>query len=396
MYICILQTLRKSKLHTLLESEEVNHFLYSIKSEQTKANYIYNLGRFVEFIKIKASDFLKLDRRSIEDHIIKYVISMRDSNLSYSTILARVSPIMSLLDLNNVIVNKKKIARFYGDQRKTVKDLAYSHEDITKMLRVGNFKTRVIVLIYASTGIRRSAIIDLKLKHLEKIPEHNMYKVTVYEGTNEEYITFLTPEASKAVDDYLEKRKLAGENISSESYLIRNNFDRTDIKSVLKVKPINVNTLIDLLRALLLDAGLRGFQTSRHKRHEKAIMHAFRKFVMNQFVKSKINAELREMMLGHKIGLASVYYRPTDDEILKEYIKAIPNLTIDDSERIQKQLEKVESEKSRIELMESNHRLEIQNLQKQIETMKPTWEIMKKHETALQNLNEFMQKLQLK
>ena len=35
------------------------------------------------------------------------------------------------------------------------------------------------------------------------------------------------------------------------------------------------------------------------------------------------------MLPGHKIGLASCYYRPTEEEMYEEYEKAIDNLTID-------------------------------------------------------------------
>ena len=44
--------------------------------------------------------------------------------------------------------------------------------------------------------------------------------------------------------------------------------------------------------------------------------HGFRKFWMTQAVKSKMPAEQREMLLGHKIGLASAYYRPSEDDTI--------------------------------------------------------------------------------
>ena len=55
------------------------------------------------------------------------------------------------------------------------------------------------------------------------------------------------------------------------------------------------------------------------------IAHGFRKFFTTQLVHSKVNAEIREMLLGHKIGLASCYYRPTVEEMYGEYEKAIDN-----------------------------------------------------------------------
>jgi len=40
------------------------------------------------------------------------------------------------------------------------------------------------------------------------------------------------------------------------------------------------------------------------------------------------------MFLGHKIGLTFVYYKPTEDEMLAEYMKAVNNLTINEENRL--------------------------------------------------------------
>jgi hypothetical protein len=67
--------------------------------------------------------------------------------------------------------------------------------------------------------------------------------------------------------------------------------------------------------------------------------HGFRKFFTIQTVNSKTNPEIREMLLGHKIGLASCYYRPTEQEMYEEYEKAINNLIIDPAKRLQRKIE---------------------------------------------------------
>lgn len=74
-------------------------------------------------------------------------------------------------------------------------------------------------------------------------------------------------------------------------------------------------------------------------------LHGFRKFFTNQLINSKISPEIREMLLGHKIGITSAYYRPTEDEMLSEYSKAIDLLTIDPANRLRKKVEKLEIEK---------------------------------------------------
>jgi hypothetical protein len=52
------------------------------------------------------------------------------------------------------------------------------------------------------------------------------------------------------------------------------------------------------------------------------------------------------MLLGHKIGLASAYYRPTEEEMHEKYNKVIDNLTIDPPNRLQRKIETLTIEKS--------------------------------------------------
>lgn len=82
-----------------------------------------------------------------------------------------------------------------------------------------------------------------------------------------------------------------------------------------------------------------------------AITHGFRKFFTTQLINAKINPETREMLLGHKIGLASCYYRPTEEEMYAEYEKAIDYLTINEENRLRKKVEKLEIEKSQLDFL---------------------------------------------
>ena len=75
-------------------------------------------------------------------------------------------------------------------------------------------------------------------------------------------------------------------------------------------------------------------------------------FSKTQLINSKLNPEIREMLLGHKIGLASSYYRPTEEEMLEEYHKAEDNLTIDPANRLQRKVEMLTIEKSRLDRIE--------------------------------------------
>jgi integrase len=68
----------------------------------------------------------------------------------------------------------------------------------------------VLSLLLASTGIRIGAIPGLRLRNIEKAEigaATSIYKITVYEGFKEEYITFTTPECTVVIDSYLKMRE---------------------------------------------------------------------------------------------------------------------------------------------------------------------------------------------
>jgi hypothetical protein len=101
---------------------------------------------------------------------------------------------------------------------------------------------------------------------------------------------------------------------------------------------------------LAIKCGIRK-NADRNTRQEVMMSHGFRKFFTTQLVNTKINPEIREMLLGHKIGLASAYYRPTEEEMYYEYEKAIDSLTINEENRLRKKVETLQIEKSLIEDM---------------------------------------------
>lgn len=282
----------------------------------------------------------------IENKIIEFIMALRKDGKSYPAIASYVDPIKSFYKINDVVLNLYKISKFMPERVKVVKDRAYEYEEIAKMLEVADLRMRAVILILASSGIRVGALPLLKMKNLDL--ENN--KLTVYENSKEEYYTFVTSECRKAIDNYIDFRQRYGEKLTDNSPLIREQFDIRGFE----VKPRHVihKTLQWNLRILSIKSGIRGKPP-----YEVKIAHAFRKFFTTQCVRSKVNPEIREMLLGHKIGLMNSYYRPSEQDMLEEYQKAEDNLTIDPANRLRKQLETAKVEKSRIDRIEQKMNL---------------------------------------
>jgi integrase len=155
--------------------------------------------------------------------------------------------------------------------------------------------------------------------------------------------------------------------LNPESPLIRKQFDINDLEQVRKKsEPIALNTLNVVLDHHLQRCGLRTVNhvesESNGNRKSVARAHGFRKFFTTQLINSKVNPEIREMLSGHSIGLAGAYYKPTEDEMLDEYMKAVDNLTINPENRLKRRVEKLEVEKIEIQAL----RLELEKVKKAI------------------------------
>jgi integrase len=329
------------------DMQAVELFLSSIRSPETRL--IYN-SFFKKFIDFTGDDdlFCGNNSRLIELKIIEYIDQMKKNGKGYSTIHNYIACVLAFYKINDVPLNVTKINKFIPPQIKVKKDRAYSREEIGKLLELADDRVRVMILLMASSGIRAGAIPLLKIRNLED------HKITVYESEREEYFTFISPECKKAINLYLDIRKRYGEELTQNSPLIREKFNTKDPFRVNQPKPLTIAmikcTLIYLEQRLGMRTG------------EVAMTHGFRKFFTTQLIHSKVNPEIREMLLGHKIGLTGSYYRPTEEEMYSEYEKAADNLTINEENRLKRRVRTLEIEKSRIDrielklqLLEKNH-----------------------------------------
>jgi len=346
----------------VLEGKPYLNFINSLKSDFTKQTYTYHLKRFMTSSRLTLQAFLKLSVPEIEQLLIEYIMKLKTEGLSPMYINVSLATMKHLCVMNDVIINHKKIAKFIGEQSKVNEDRAYTHEEIRRLLNVCDLRMKMVVLLLASTGMRVGALPALKLGHLNNATS---CRVTAYAGTKHKYTSFYTPECKAGIDAYLQYRERSGEELTPDSPLIREQFDINDFEQIRKrCKPIARGTLINLLHHALIRSGLRtvNHSYSGKERFPVNLAHGFRKFFTTQLINSKVNPEIREMLLGHSIGLASAYYKPTEDEMLDEYMKAVDNLTINEENRLKRKVQKLEVEKSQIEALA----LELEKVKKAI------------------------------
>jgi site-specific recombinase XerD len=340
-----------------LQGETYKHFINAIRSPATRAAYETSIKRYLNHHKLKEFDDLLLhisNPRYIESQIIDYIMSLRQSGISQNTIKFLIAPILTFYQLNDVLLNRKKVFRYLGESKRVVKDQAYTIEQIQQALQTADTRMRMILLILTSTGCRIGSLPSLTLGNLTKIPDYDLYKITFYEGTNNEYYTFTTREcASTGIDNYLNYRQRCGERITfnenlnrwepEDTPLIRLQFDINDTLQARHPKPITLDGLRIALYYHLIRGGLRQVEhlteTTNNNRIRKTIpiFNGFRKHVISTFIDAGLNHEIRELIVDHHTGLDANYFRPTEDQVLQEYMKAESLLTIDPAMRLREE-----------------------------------------------------------
>ena len=105
--------------------------------------------------------------------------------------------------------------------------------------------------------------------------------------------------------------------------------------------------------------------------------HGFRKWYANQCSRAHIDYPTREYLIGHKLpGQESSYNRMTEEDRLVEYIKAIPLLTVHSENRLQQQIQELQSNRlQNIEEIKHNVMRELKEEYKLIS--KREWETIK-------------------
>lgn len=354
------------------EGDSLKSFHYAIKAKQTKERYRSQLGYFL-------SDFLKIPGDSLEqqaatwlalywekgikwanDCLIDYVTYLKgrvdDGEITGGTVGNYYGVVKLFYDVNDIELNWKKIERGLPETGAIANDRAPTVEEIRKIIQYPDRRIRVIVLVMVSSGIRLGAWESLKLKHLSPIysPQNDKViiaaKLVVYEGRPKPYHTYVTPEAYQAVQDYVAFRKLHGENVTPESWILRDKFETTgDNKYYLPGQTIGLATApqklqVSGIKKILIRAmrsqGIRQNLENGAKRYPFKLAHGYRKFFLTNASRVML-ADNVAKLADHKLpGMRPHYIRFTESELLADYLKAVDYLTIDKDHKMATQLQK--------------------------------------------------------
>ncbi|KAA2282963.1 hypothetical protein [Candidatus Nitrosocosmicus sp. SS] len=368
------------ELNSLTGSEGNNYltsayrmFVFSIRSEVTRKYYERRLRHFFNHInfdlenntnmELRCNNFSNKGKNDANWAVAQVIIFLQfqkervqNGEITASTLRNFIKAIKLFCDSSDLNIPWRKLMKGLPRAVQAANDRAPTIEEIQKLVEYPDRRIKPIVYTMVSSGIRLGAWDYLKWKHVTPIYDHDdktvvvAAKLKVYEGDVEEYFSFITHEAYKALKDWMDFRASYGEDINGESWLMRDLWQTTNVRYGARwglatiPKKIKNTGIKRLLERALWDQGIRNKLKDGTKRHEFKAAHGFRKFYKSRAeqVMRPINVEIT---MGHNIGLSDCYYRPTEREVSDDYLKAVDLLTVNsDGITLKKEVQQLREE----------------------------------------------------
>jgi integrase len=319
---------------------------------------------------------MKNDIQFYRDSITSYITYNKqrvlNKELAAGTLNMYYHTIKLFYDMNDITeqgINWNKISRGLPKGRIIANDRAPTLEEIRKLMEYADRRMKMLVTVMFSSGIRVGAWEYLQLKHVIPVHDSGVAKLIVYDNENEQYNTYITPEAYAAIKEWIAFRESYGEKITPDSYLMRDLWPTTDTTTAYgnssapglatHPKKLTTSSIQKILSRALKKQGIRqplkkgsGATT---RRHPFKLAHGLRKAFRSKagLVMHHLNVEL---IMGHKTtGTQETYWRPTENDVLQDYLKAVPLLTINSqildsmkSQETNKEIEDLKAEQAAI------------------------------------------------
>lgn len=344
------------------ENDILTLYLFSLGSPVSKDKYAKRLENFFDFLNIEGltirekstnfiAEFNKEGDQWAFNSILKYVQfhleRVNRKEITGSTLQNSLKSIKLFCEIADIPIKWNKIRRGLPKGRSYADDRIPTKEEIQKLLEYPDRRIKAIVYTMISSGMRLAAWDFLKVGHIRPIKQgpNNAVaaaKIIIYAGEDQEYFSFISAEAYEALQEWLKYREDSGEIIDENSWLMRNLWDTSipQVRGLITMpKKLKSSGIKRLIERALVAQGLRKKLEDGKKRHPYQAVHSFRKWFKTHCELGGMKPINVEKLLSHSIGISNSYYRPTEKDLLEDYLRVADFLSIDKEHRLQKQLD---------------------------------------------------------
>lgn len=333
----------------------------------TREKYQGRMEKFFDFLGLegnttedKSVNFIQRadaeGNQWVFNSILKFMMYQLDrvnrKEIVGSTVQNYVKSIKLFCEMADINIQWKKITRGLPKGKSYADDRIPTDNEIQKLLEYPDRRLKAIVYTMTSSGIRLGAWDYLRWGNIKPIEKEGIgvvaAKMIVYEREDEEYITFISKEAFLELKEWMQYRQKSGEIIDENSWLMRDLWDTGALKDakglITKPKKLASSGIKRLIERAIWAQGLRKQLENGKKRHPFSAIHCFRKWFKTRCEIAGMKPINIEKLLSHSIGISNSYYRPTEKELLDDYLKVEDTLCINKENRLLKQLNKYTKE----------------------------------------------------
>ncbi len=362
-----------------LESNPIDNFIYALRAPETKRKYPQRLKFFFDFLfadltnlNAQAEEFIeraKGNDQFVYSSFINFITAQNrrlDKNeITAGTVRNYYKAAKLFCEMNDIVVNWKKIAKGLMKEKEYGEDRAPTVEEIIQLMKYPDRRIKPIILVMASSGIRGGAWDYLKWKHIIPMMQDGQVvaaRIIVYGGEPDEYYSFITAEAYFALKDWIDFRASYGEKIIGDSWLMRDLWQTTtktrgSIGVVGYPKPLKSSGIKSLMERALKTQGVEKILkigTNHNTRREWKVLHGFRKFFNSVLVNANVNHTKKERLMGHDTRLDNSYFKPNYQDLLDSYLTVVNSLTLNEEFRLRQKVERLEVERSYVDQLRSD------------------------------------------
>lgn len=345
---------------TIDEENPLQMFLYALRAAESKRQYPRRLKVVLDYLKKKS----ELTGNTLDEQCKEFIIKTKQNpkwangqlmefilfqkarvekgEIVATTIRNYIKAAKLFIDMNSEVplVNWKRITKSLPPPKNASNARAPSLNELRKLMEYPDRRIRPIILCMISGGFRIGSWDYLKWKHVTAIKDEKTgqviaAKMIIYSDEPDEYFCFITSEAYYALLQYITFRKNSGEDITGESWLMRDIWSTTDfdtfknstlglVKYPERLKSSGIKSLIE--RAMRAQ-GLAKPLPIGVKRREWKSGHGYRVYFKTKAEQVMKPANV-ELLSGRNIGISQCYYKPTQMQILEDYLKAVHLLTV--------------------------------------------------------------------
>lgn len=342
----------------------IKDWFSTVESKNTKSSYLQGMFFYTELIQKTPDELIDeatneqvsgklMLQRNILKYFDRFLYFLKNRKLAPKTIKSYMSAIRSFYNFKYIEVPNIKLPK--GKTLTKNKDVPTKAE-IQETLEHCNKLEKAIILTGVSSGLSDVDIVNLKISDFKKgyDPDNKIVILNLARhklgDTADKFTTFLSPEAIKAINDYLDFRNrdckvnFKRENdridkqrvVSDDGYLfikkhVPASYLETGNEEERKITDTN---LIQIYRGVSEKAR----KNTPFGNWNLIRSHNMRKYFYNVLTNNKCSYLHAEHMMGHVLdGVRGGYFVPTVEELKKSYLECLPFLII------QKQLDVSES-----------------------------------------------------